>query len=116
MASIRALLAELNRRVIALEARQLVWRHDAASRPDAGDCVVDPIPSPAVLSAVANLATLVAERGQAVEQVDVYTEDSETCARAFLSDGSDVCVSFATPQNFRARDLRRVLAESFHAV
>jgi hypothetical protein len=111
--SIRAELAELNRRLIAVEARQIVWRHDAAARPGAGDCGVDPMPSSGVLRACADLAKLVAERGQAVDQVDVYTEDRETCARAFLSDGSDVSVAFSTPPDFRARALRRALEESF---
>jgi hypothetical protein len=69
-----------------------------------------------VLRAVADLATLVVERGQAVEQVDVHTEDSETFARAYFPDGSDVFVSFETPQHFRARDLRRALEESFRVV
>jgi hypothetical protein len=116
VASLREEIADLKRRLIAMEARQIAWRHDAAARPGAGDCAVASIPSSGVLRACADLAKLVAERGQAVEQVDVYTEDRETCARAYLLDGSDVCVSFETPQDFRARDLRRALAESFHVV
>jgi hypothetical protein len=112
--SLRSEIAELRRRLTALEALMLVWRHDAASRPGAGDCRADVLlPSSGVLRACADLAKLVAERGQAVEQVDVYTEDRKTCARAYFLDGSDAAVSFETPQDFRARDLRRALEESF---
>jgi hypothetical protein len=100
--------------MVALEARQIAWLHAApASKP--GEIPPAEFQAGPVLRAAVDLAMQVAERAQAVEQIDVFTEATETCVRAFMLDGSEATVYFETPRDFRARDLRRALEDAFGA-
>jgi hypothetical protein len=120
MASLRAKLAEMERRLIALEARQIAWAHDSAIRggspashpPSLPDDLVDVLPSSDMMAALAELRASCTERGERPEQVDVFTENGETCARAWFVDGSDAFVTFKTPPAFRARDAKRLFEEA----
>jgi hypothetical protein len=116
MPTLRQQIAELERRVLAVEARQILWAQGAAASgsPEAGaTSVSEVLPSLDVLRAVADLAVQVAERGSPVEQINIGTEDGYTYAVAHLEDGDQVSATFATPRNFRARVLRCALEQSY---
>jgi len=118
MPTLRQQIAELERRVLAVEARQILWANRAeGGSPETGaTSVSEVLPSIDVLRAVADLAVQVAERGSPVEQIDIGSEDGNTYATAHLVDGDQVSITFATPRNFRARDLRCALESSYGLV
>jgi hypothetical protein len=118
MASLRAKLAELERRMLALEARQLVWRQDAASRAGAPDSAPDTLSG--LISASHDMMEAIAKlreqcRGARPDQIDVFVEGGVVFANAFLEDGTDVSVDFPQPPlGFRRADCKRLFEEALH--
>jgi hypothetical protein len=114
MASLRAEIAELRRRLVALEARQLVWRHEVAAggSPGAPDYQQG---APAfdltdqMRGALETLWQRSVQSGQPIAQVDVsLCEDDTTVAvRGYLRNGADVSVYFDMPADFDALACRR---------
>jgi hypothetical protein len=108
MPSLRAEIAELRRRLVALEARQLVWRHDAAAggKPGSPDYCQGPAfeLTDDMRDALDKLWARSVQSGQPFAQVDVsLCEDDTTVAvRAYLRNGADVSVYFDQPPNFDA--------------
>jgi hypothetical protein len=114
MASLRAEITELRRRLIALEARQLAWRHDAAASgsPETGASWTGPVAfdlTDDMRGALDALYQRSVDYGQPFSQVDVnLCEDGKTVAvRAYFQDGNDTSVDFAKPQDFDWHACRR---------
>jgi hypothetical protein len=116
MASIRQRIAELERRLIAIEARQIAWRHDAASRAGAPDSVPAELeqflPTSEMLEALAELRAQCDARGEKPDQVDVGTEDGQSYATAWFVDGEQATATFKKPANFRANDAKKLFEEA----
>jgi hypothetical protein len=116
MPTLRQELAELKRRMLALEARQILWRCVAAGNPGAPDSLnsnlADLAPTPAMLEAIVDLRTRCAECGERPEQIDIHTEDGVACANAWFPDGSEESVVFELPRPVRIRDARRIFEEA----
>jgi hypothetical protein len=118
MASLRQEIAELRRRLTALEARQLAWRHDAAASgsPETGASWTGPVAFELTDGMRGALDTLWQRRvayGQPFSQVDVsLCEDGTTVAvRGYFRDGNDAEVSFEKPQNFDWLRCRRAFGD-----
>jgi hypothetical protein len=114
MPSLRAEIAELRRRMVALEARQLVWRHDAAAAvgsPGAPDyCQGAAFElTDGMRGALDTLWQRSVECGQPFAQVDItLCEDDTTIAvRGYLRNGRDFSVYFDQPPDFDAFACRR---------
>jgi hypothetical protein len=113
MASLRAEIAELKRRLIAVEARQLAWRHatGAGGSPGSPDCW----PGPAfeltddMRAALDTLWQRSVEYGQPFAQVDIalYEDAVTVAARAWFRDGRETSVDFPKPADFDAIACRR---------
>jgi len=116
MASLRAKIAELERRLIAIESRQLLWRHDASSRAGAPDSVPAELeqflPTSKMLDALAELRARCDARGEKPEQVVVGTEDGQSYATAWFVDGEQATATFKKPANFRASDAKKLFEEA----
>jgi hypothetical protein len=112
MPSLRAEIAELRRRLVALEARQLVWRHDAAAgKPGAPDFWQAPTfeLTDQMRRALDALWARSVEYGQPFAQVDINPceDDTTVAVRAYLRNGSDITVYFDQPPDFDAFGCRR---------
>jgi hypothetical protein len=119
--SLRAEIAELRRRLVALEARQLAWRHNAAGNPGAPDCL--PTAAPIELTqemrqALDQLWERRVKRGVAFDQVAVaLCEDEATVAvTAYFVDGLDAYVYFPAPPEFDALKCCRAFEAHLHVV
>jgi hypothetical protein len=121
MASLRAKLAELERRMLALEARQLAWRHDAASKAGAPDSAPEDTLA-SIMSSTHDMMAAIAElrekcRGRRLDQIDIYVEEGVVNAVAYLDEGPDttVCVTFDQPVlGFRRSDCKKLFEEALH--
>jgi hypothetical protein len=106
--------------MLALEARQLVWRQDAASRAGAPDSAPDAVgdlmsSSHAMLEAISTLRAQCAERCRRPEQVDVFVERGVVFARAYFDDDDDVEeVTFDQPWGFRRSTARELFEEALN--
>jgi hypothetical protein len=113
MPSLRAELAELRRRLTALEARQLVWRHDAAGSPGAPDSWNGAPPFELTDGMRAALDTLwqrSVDYGQPFAHVEVINcEDKTILVQAYFKDGTDTSAHFDQPENFDAFACRRAM-------
>jgi hypothetical protein len=118
MASLRAQIAELQRRMLALEARQIVWRADAASRAGAPDSAEDALAD--LVSSTHGMMAAIAKlreqcNGRRPEQIDVFVEEGVVFANAFFGDDDDVSVNFPQPVlGFRRDDCRKLFEEALH--
>jgi hypothetical protein len=118
MASLRAKLAELERRLLALEARQLAWRLDAANRAGAPDSVSDTLAD--IVSSSHDIMKAIAElrgkcRGSRPEQIDVHVEEGTVHCTAWFEDQTDVSVDFPQPVlGFRRSDCKKLFEEALH--
>jgi hypothetical protein len=120
MASLRAKIAELERRMLALEARQIAWRADAASKagsPDSGPDHVNDLmkASHGMMDAIKELRAECDKLGKRPEQIQVFVERGIVFARAYFEDlANDVDVSFEQPWGFRCRDAKKLFEEALH--
>jgi hypothetical protein len=120
MASLRAKIAELERRMLALEARQLAWRHDAASKAGKPDSGPDPLAdffktSHEMMEAIQEMRAQCDKLGQRPEQIDVFVEHGTVFAKAFFEDiDHSIDVSFKQPWGFRCRDAKKLFEEALH--
>jgi hypothetical protein len=118
MASLRAKIAELERRMVALEARQLAWRHDAASKAGKPDSVSDTLAD--LVSSSHDMMAAISElrekcRGKRPEQIDVHVEEGTVFAHAWFEDQTDVTVDFPQPVfGFRRSDCKKLFEEALH--
>jgi hypothetical protein len=116
MPSLRAELAELKKRMLALEARQLAWRHDSAASgsPETGASWTGPVAfelTDGMRAALDVLWERSVEYGQPFVQVAVNPcEDGETIlVCAYFKDGNDTSVDFEKPKDFDWLACRRAL-------
>jgi hypothetical protein len=106
--------------MVALEARQLVWRHDAAAggSPGAPDFLNGAAfeLTDGMRQALDMLWERSVECGQPFAQVDVsLCEDAATVAvRAYFRNGSDTSVYFEQPSDFDASACRRAFGAHLH--
>jgi hypothetical protein len=118
MATLRAKIAELERRILAIEARQLAWRYDAASRAGKPDSVADDLvdilmPSHGMLQAIAELRARCDEQRKNPDQVNIIIEGDYVFARALFGHDTEVNVSFDRPPlGFRRADCERLFREA----
>jgi hypothetical protein len=116
MATLRQEIAELKRRMIALEVRQLRWRADTAASgsPVTGASWTGPVAfdlTDDMRGALDTLWQRSVDYGQPFVQVDVHPyEDGTTVAvRAYFKDGNDTSVDFEKPKDFDWLACRRAL-------
>jgi hypothetical protein len=104
MASLRAEIAELRRRLLAMEARQLAWRYNAAGNPGAGDCWNGEAFEWTTSMQRALDALQSAKRNQLFTQVviSLCDDDKAAIATAFCSNGTSAAAWFDKPHNFDA--------------
>jgi hypothetical protein len=120
MASLRQKIAELERRMLALEARQIPWRADAASKAGAPDSAPDRVgnlmkSSHEMMDAIKELRAQCDKLGQRPEQIQVFVENGIVFAKAFFEDlANDAEVSFEQPWGFRCRDAKKLIEEALH--
>jgi hypothetical protein len=114
MAILRQEIAELKKRMLALESRQLAWRYDAAASasPEAGASYSGPDYelTDEMRSSLDTLWQRSVEYGQTYDQVSITPlDDASVTATAYFKDGTDTCVQFAKPPEFDASACRRAM-------
>jgi hypothetical protein len=114
MATLRQEIAELKKRMLALESRQLAWRYDAAASasPEAGASYSGPAYelTDEMRASLDTLWQRSVEYAQPYDQVSITPLDGATItATAYFKDGTDTYVSFTKPPDFDASACRRAM-------